>query len=284
MNAAEIDIEELRKTIGRETTASDFVTPQQCSAFLATLDDRDHPPREGEPAPLAIHWCLAQPTAPASEIGADGHPARGGFLPAIPLPRRMWAGGELVFHAQLKVGEKITRVSRIADVSLKQGRTGSLCFVTVRHEISTKKGLTIEERQDIVYRSAETGTPAAVSATRAEQQKTAQWSRSVAADPVLLFRYSALTFNGHRIHYDRDYAVGQEHYTGLVVHGPLQATLLMRLAEEVRGRPNVFRFRGVRPLIDGSDFTVNAVPDGECLDLWNADAKGNLTMTAGATW
>ena len=283
MSAAEIDIEELRKTIGRETTASDFVTPQQCSAVLATLDDLDRPPREGDLAPLAIHWCLAQPTAPASEIGADGHPARGGFLPAIALPRRMWAGGELVFHTQLKVGEKITRVSRITDVSLKQGRTGLLCFVTVRHEISTLQGLAIEERQDIVYRSAETGAPVA-STAQAEQQKTEQWTRSVAADPVLLFRYSALTFNGHRIHYDRDYATGQEGYTGLVVHGPLQATLLMRLAEQVRGRPSVFRFRGVRPLIDGREFTINADLDGESLDLWTADADGNMTMTAGATW
>jgi 3-methylfumaryl-CoA hydratase len=215
-------------------------------------------------------------------LGPDGHPAKGAFLPAVPLPRRMWAGGQLDLFDTIRVGDLVERRSRVEDVNLKDGRTGPLCFVTVRHEIITSRGTAIKERQDIVYRALEktAATPPKPAAT----VRQAQTSRTIMADPVLLFRYSALTFNGHRIHYDRDYATREEGYPGLVVHGPLQATLLIALAEELRGTPKRFEFRGSSPLFDGAEFTINAAPGPNGLDLWVADRNGRQTMTATANW
>ncbi len=283
-----IDLDSLRQAIGRETTATDTVTPQLCRAFLATLDLGRLEAGEGEAAPLAIHWCLAQPTAPMSELGPDGHPARGGFLPAVPLPRRMWAGGKLTFHAPIRVGDTVARVSRIEDVTVKEGRTGTLCFVTVGHTVSTATGIAVEERQDIVYRGAEQAAASKPESVRSgaapAAARVAEHSRTVMADPVLLFRYSALTFNGHRIHYDQPYATGVEGYPGLIVHGPLQATLLLALAEDLRGAPRTFSFRGVSPLFDGASFSVNAAASEQGLDLWTADRHGRETMTASAQW
>ncbi|RDD72020.1 FAS1-like dehydratase domain-containing protein [Paracoccus versutus] len=278
-----VDIEDLRKAIGRESSASDIVTVQHCLALNATLDKDAPPPQPGDAAPLSIHWCLAPPTVPMRAIGADGHPQRGGFLPAVPLPRRMWAGGRLEFLDPIRVGDRVTRLSRIEDVRLKQGSSGPLCFVTVRHQVSTPRGPAINERQDIVYRGAETGAAPAKPAVPPPGPR-AEWSRSVMADPVLLFRYSALTFNGHRIHYDRAYATGEEGYPGLVVHGPLQATLLLTLAGELRGMPKTFDFRGTSPLFDGAALTVNAAPSEAGLELWIAGADGRTTMSGSATW
>jgi 3-methylfumaryl-CoA hydratase len=276
----------LREAIGRETSASDIVTAQQCQALRAILDLDLPALAEGEDAPLAIHWCLAQPTAPMRAIGADGHPQRGGFLPAVALPRRMWAGGGLRLLDPLRVGDRVTRVSRIADVSVKEGRTGTLCFVTVAHRVETARGVAIEERQDIVYRGADRPAPAAPqpAPASAAPAREAQWRRTIMADPVLLFRYSAVTFNGHRIHYDRDYTTAEEGYPGLVVHGPLQATLLLNLAGALRGVPKSFEFRGTSPLIDGAAFTINATTTEAGLDLWVADHHDRVTMTASATW
>jgi len=217
----DLDIAALRAWIGRTETSVDTLTPRLAREYAAMLD-RD--PGE-EFAPLAIHWCLAPPAAPAAALGPDGHPARGLFLPPVPLPRRMWAGGELRLHGRLRVGDLVTRTSRIADVTVKQGRAGILCFVTVEHELTGPRGLAISETQDIVYRDLETAAvpvPGAAPARRAVPRE-AGWRRDKGADAVLLFRYSALTFNGHRIHYDRAYAVGVEAYPGLVVHGPLQS-------------------------------------------------------------
>ncbi len=286
-DARKMDIAALRQAIGRETTASDVVTAQICRALQATLDGDESAFADGDAAPLAIHWCLAQPAAPTRKLGPDGHPARGDFLPAVPLPRRMWAGGRLALRNALRVGDRIRRISRVEDVKLKEGRTGPLCFVTVSHVVSTPRGIAIEERQDIVYRQAEqvfaAKTPDSPAAAT-EAVRKPEWSRSLMADPVLLFRYSALTFNGHRIHYDRDYATREEGYPALVAHGPLQATLLLHLAGELRGAPKIFEFRGASPLFDGAAFTINASAGGDGLDLWVADRGGRRTMTASATW
>jgi 3-methylfumaryl-CoA hydratase len=273
---SEIDIAGLRGWIGRSETAEDMVTPRMLREYAAMMDGA-----AGEEAPLALHWCLAPPAARASEIGADGHPARGGFLPPVPLPRRMWAGGELQLHGRLVVGDAVQRRSEIADVTVKEGRTGVLCFVTVKHEIFGPRGLVISERQDLVYR--EMG--AAVVKAGPDDLPAAQWRRRGTADPVLLFRYSALTFNGHRIHYDRDYAMGAENYRGLVVHGPLQATWLLEYAEEIKGAaPTVFNFRSVSPLFDFESFEVCARDFEGGLDLWIQNADGVRTMTARARW
>ena len=209
------DLEHLRKWIGRSMQASDIVTAQQVKGLRATLFLDIGEPKTGDAAPFTMHWCLAPPVVPMSELGGDGHPARGGFLPPVPLPRRMWAGGELEFFDTLRVGDEVTRTSRIAEVTMKEGSTGQLCFVSVDHLVTTPRGMAIRERQDIVYRDVST-TPSAP--TKAAAPPVSQHRETHTADAVLLFRYSALTFNGHRIHYDRDYVTKVEGYPGLIFH------------------------------------------------------------------
>ncbi|MBX3536779.1 MAG: MaoC family dehydratase N-terminal domain-containing protein [Chelatococcus sp.] len=290
--ASQLDIEHLRGWIGRSEEASDVLTDRLVRGLLATIAGDAQKPWDSADVPLTMHWCLAPPIAPMAALGPDGHPARGGFLPPTPLPRRMWAGGRLEFHDRLKRGDSVARRSVIRDVTAKQGRSGTLCFVTVDHDITTARGLAIRERQDIVYREAEPprsgGAPAGGAATPSPPATpAAQWQRIIPCSPVLLFRYSALTFNGHRIHYDRSYCRDEENYPGLVVHGPLQATLLVEFAASLRGgrTPTAFDFRGVSPLFDGADFTLNASDaDDGSLRLWTADAHGWTTMEAKAVW
>ncbi|UTD27865.1 MaoC family dehydratase N-terminal domain-containing protein [Bradyrhizobium sp. WD16] len=279
-----VDLDHLRRWIGNTDAATDIVTAQLTRALRATLFIDIGQPKAGDAAPLTVHWCLAQPVAPMSALGPDGHPDRGGFLPPVPLPRRMWAGGKLEFLDALRVGDEVTRTSRIADVTLKQGSSGALCFVTVAHDITTPRGLAVRERQDIVYREAT--TTAAASAPVPAAPPPARHRRSHMADPVLLFRYSALTFNGHRIHYDRDYVTKVEGYPGLVFHGPLQAALLTQFAADLHGgaAPKVFDYRGVAPLFDGAEFSLNADETANGLALWTANAAGTPTMKATATW
>ncbi|WP_353429854.1 FAS1-like dehydratase domain-containing protein [Paracoccus denitrificans] len=276
-----IDIDHLRRWIGRSEEQSELVTDSLIGRFNATFD-LEGLPRDGDAAPVMIHLCLAPPTAPTSGLGPDGHPARGGFLPPVPLPRRMWAGGAMRFHDDIRVAERVTRSSTIRDVTVKEGRTGVLCFVTVDHRIESAGRLVVEERQDIVYRNADapggakrTSEPAPHGAHRVVVQPSAP----------LLFRYSALTFNGHRIHYDTPYVREEEGYPGLIVHGPLQATQLVQFAEKISGRrPALFEFRSLSPLFDIADYTLNAVGDGEGLRLWTSYADGPVAMEARATW
>jgi 3-methylfumaryl-CoA hydratase len=277
---ADLDITKLRGWIGRTETSVDTLTPRLAREYVAMLDRAPGV----DVAPLAIHWCLAPTAAPAAALGPDGHPPRGLFLPPVPLPRRMWAGGELQFYDGLLVGDALVRTSRIADVAVKEGRTGILCFVTVEHEIASPRGLAISERQDIVYRDneAKTAPVAGVAPVRRGGGREAAWRREMRVDPVQLFRYSALTYNGHRIHYDRDYAVGVEAYPGLVVHGPLQATWLLEYAAEILGRPPaIFSFRGISPLFDFERFTLCARQGALGLELWT-EVDGATAMEASA--
>jgi 3-methylfumaryl-CoA hydratase len=279
-----LDAELLQSWIGRTATARDVITPRLAQELAVTLDRDGPPPREGEACPLAIHWCLTPPLVPQSRLGPDGHPARGDFLPPVPLPRRMWAAGRLEFFDPLRVGDAVERHSTIADVNIKEGRSGRLCFVAVDHEISTARGLALKERHDIVYRDAHSGAGAKQDApARGESPRPPQWSESRIADAVMLFRYSALTFNGHRIHYDRQYVTEVEGYPGLIVHGPLQATLLVEFAAVIRGAaPRVFAFRALNPLFDGQEFTLNAADSEAGLDLWIAGPDGRTTMAGKA--
>ena len=278
--AGPVDIEALQGWIGRTETTQDEITPRLVRELRATLDLDAL--EDDAPVPLAVHWCLAPPAVKASMIGSDGHPLRGGFLPPVPLPRRMWAGGQVKFRGPLRVGDKVERRSRIVDVALKHGSSGVLCFVSVSHEYLTARGLAVEDRQDIVYRdfsavrtgTANRGTPPAP-----------EWRRDMQADPVLLLRYSALTFNGHRIHYDRPYATGVEGYPGLIVHGPLQATLLIEFAASIKGDPpKQFRYRAVHPLFDFTPFALCARPTNGGLHLWIQSVEGVQTMDAQASW
>jgi 3-methylfumaryl-CoA hydratase len=281
-----LDAELLQSWIGRTATARDVITPRLAQELSATLDRDGPPPREGDTCPLAIHWCLAPPMVPQSRLGPDGHPARGDFLPPVPLPRRMWAAGRLEFFDALRVGDAVERHSRIADVNIKDGRSGRLCFVAVDHEISTARGLALKERHDIVYRDTHSGAgPKQEAPARGEIPRQAQWSETKTADAVMLFRYSALTFNGHRIHYDRRYVTEVEGYPGLIVHGPLQATLLIEFAASIRGAgPRLFAFRALNPLFDGQEFTLNAADSDGALDLWITGPAGRTMMAGKAEW
>ncbi|WP_454691727.1 FAS1-like dehydratase domain-containing protein [Achromobacter aloeverae] len=276
--------QDLGSWIGRTETLNDLVTETPVRGLRALLDIDDKAIADLALLPPAWHWMFFAPIARQSEIGADGHPRRGGFLPPVALPRRMWAGSELQFHRPIRVGDSLARTSRIADVREKAGRTGPLVFVTVNHELSVDGALAISERQDIVYREmpqADEPAPASVAAPA-----DAQWTRRIVPDPVMLFRYSALTFNGHRIHYDRSYATSVEHYPGLVVHGPLIATLLLDLLRRELPDATVthFKFRAVKPLIDTQSFHVcGRMEDAETVKLWAKNENGDLTMDAVAT-
>jgi 3-methylfumaryl-CoA hydratase len=279
-----LDLDHLRQWTGRTQEASDIVTAQLVKGLRATLFQEVGEPKAGDVAPFTVHWCLAQPVAPMSQLGADGHPERGGFLPPVPLPRRMWAGGELEFVDPLRVGDDTKRTSRISDVSVKAGSSGTLCFVTVEHLITSPRGTAIRERQDIVYREMTAGAPAAPKAPA--PPPVAKHRETHVSDPVLLFRYSALTFNGHRIHYDRDYVTKVEGYPSLIFHGPLQAALIVELAAKLSdGKPpKKFSYRGLQPLFEGGEFSVNAGDNAQGMELWVANAEGQPTMKGMATW
>lgn len=278
-----LDIDHLRKWIGKTQEASDIVTEQLTKALRATLFLDIGAPKTGDAAPFTAHWCLAQPVAAMNALGPDGHATRGEFLPPVPLTRRMWAGGQLQFLDSLRVGDNVTRSSKISDVAMKTGSTGILCFVSVDHTITTTRGIAIRERQDLVYRDVAPGGVQKAEAALSPPA-TAKHRETHMADPVLLFRYSALTFNGHRIHYDRDYVTKVEGYPGLIVHGPMQAALLVELAAKLHGgkAPEKFSYRGVQPLFDGAEFSVNANDDAS--ELWTANNAGTPTMKATANW
>jgi 3-methylfumaryl-CoA hydratase len=280
-----LDLDHLRQWIGRSAEVSDIVTAQLTRGLRATLFQEIGEPKPGDAAPFTTHWCLGQPVFPMSELGPDGHPTRGGFLPPVPLPRRMWAGGELQFVDALRVGDVATRTSRISDVTMKTGSTGVLCFVSVQHEVTTSRGIAIRERQDIVYRDV-SGTAQAAPAKSPPPLPVAQHQEKHVSDPVLLFRYSALTFNGHRIHYDRDYVTKVEGYPGLIFHGPLQASFIVELAAKLHGGqpPKKLSYRGVQPLFEGSEFSVNANTGDNGMELWIANAEGQPTMKGTAKW
>ncbi len=277
-----MDIDHLRTWIGRTEEASDLVTPRLIASYAATFAPHLAPCPAGD-APLALHWCLAPPIAPMSALGADGHPAKGGFLPPVPLPRRMWAGGSIETLAPLREGDLVTRRSRIGDVTAKDGRSGPLCFVAVDHEISTARGMALRERHNIVYREAMNLPAAAPAAARAEPQP-ADLSWEIDAGPVLLFRYSALTFNGHRIHYDQPYVTQEEGYDGLVVHGPIQATLMLNIAATLAGNLRLkLDYRGLSPLTAGGAFLVKARrQDDGTIRTWTEGADGRLRMEGAA--
>jgi len=273
-----MDIEHLRTWIGRSETAED-VASEVPLAGLAALLDRAEPWADVMP-PLA-HWLYFLPHARQSEIDLDGHPRRGGFLPPVELPRRMWAGGRLTFDADIAVGAPIARRSTIADVTAKTGSTGNMVFVTVHHEIVTETGIAVREEQDIVFREAPKLD--AQTHTRQSASEPADHSRRINPDPTQLFRFSALTFNAHRIHYDRDYCRDVEGYPGLVVQGPFAAMLLM---DHLRtclpgGRVRSFKFRAQSPLFDTAPFELCLKTREGGAELW-AEGPDGKAMVAEA--
>jgi 3-methylfumaryl-CoA hydratase len=276
----------LREWIGNTETVADVATATPYAALSATLDRAHERPPVGTPLPALWHWLYFLPLYAQSEVGPDGHALRGDFLPPVPLPRRMWAGSQLEFHRPLRIGDSLKRVSTIQDVSEKTGRSGNLVFVKVRHEIrrQDESEIALTEFHDIVYREA--AKPGGVAPPPVAAPAHAAWERRWVPDDVLLFRYSALTFNGHRIHYDRRYVTEVEGYPGLIVHGPLLATLLLdllrhQLPDAVVAR---YEFRAIRPTFDVNHFFVcgEPQPDGKTFHLWAKDHEGWLTMDATA--
>lgn len=274
---------DLAPWIGRSET-SQCIAAREPLARLADLLDYQEPPWPNGEAPPLGHWLYFAPRARMSETDTDGHPKRGGFLPPIRLPRRMWAGSAIDFHASIAVGADLVRRTTIRDIRQKRGSTGELLFVTLEHEIAADGQLALTERQDLVYREA-----ASALATRGPQTSPAagrkgEVERTVEPGPVALFRYSALTFNSHRIHYDRDFARNVEGYAGLVVHGPFAATLLMDMVWRTFPGAAVrrFAFRGVMPLLDTAPFTLCLSKTEETVSLWCRDASGQETMKAEA--
>ena len=265
--------------IGRRESRDDRLDPARSNALYAALGESTSL-AAGDPLPVLHHWLHFWDVRTPEETGPDGHARRGGFLPPIALPRRMWAGGRLLFRRSLRLGAEVRRESTITAIEEKDGRSGALIFVTVRHEVSDWDGPAIEEEQDLVYRAATASGAASAPAPGADVE---QGEARIDPDAVLLFRYSALTMNSHRIHYDAPYATGEEDYPGLVVHGPLQATLLARHAACRLGAPLAsFRFRGVAPAFAGRRLEIHAAVRDDGLELWTSQS-GQKAMTAVAT-
>ena len=273
----------LQDWVGRSERLTDDVVATPVAALAATLG-RPVALEPGGTIPELRHWLNFLPLASADAIGSDGHPRRGGFLPPIPLERRMWAGGRLTFHDALRVGDVVTRDSTIMSVKEKAGRAGPMVFVTVHHSVATERGVAVEEEQDLVF----IDMPDAYAPPPPEPvPNDLAWSDSVPFDEVVLFRFSALTFNAHRIHYDLPYAKGVERYPGLVVHGPLQAVLLLDAARRRAPgrRPAGFSFRAVRPLFHFDAVQVSGRSEAHgTTEVCTSNSDGHVGMRATVQW
>lgn len=275
----DINFKQLEQWIGKETIAEAVISAEPANLMASTLD-REIRFETDDPLPPGWHWLYFHEPVKTSALGVEGHPELGGFMPPVPLPRRMWAGGSLNFAEALHVGDYAIKRSVIQSITPKSGRSGQLCFVVVSHEISVEGDACINEEQIIVYREAARSGQAQVQAKPAPVD--AQFSATYTPNPVLLFRYSALTFNSHRIHYDLDYCRNQEGYPDLVVHGPLTATLLLDLFyNQFPSEPiKKFDYRGLSPLFNPHPFTVNGARQGGSGRAWAANQDGGLAMEA----
>jgi len=276
------DLEKLKDWIGQKETAVDYVTVPSVHRLAATLDRDDPMPKLGAALPIGWHAILFPRVVRHSQIGPDGHPQRGDFLPPVPLPRRMFAGKRTTFLSELRVGDEVHRLSVIRDVNVKQGRSGQMVFVTVKTDISSPRGLAVTEEQDIVYRGEpDPNAPPPPQPAPAN----AVWRRTVTPDAVMLFRYSALTFNGHRIHYDHRYVTGTEGYPDLVMNGGLTTLLAYELARARAASPiRSMSSRNVRALFVNRPIHFGGEPaaDGKSAKLWAADPDGALALSAEA--
>lgn len=277
---SDIDLDHLRSWIGKPHVERDIIAARHARLMAATIGVDGQALTAGASLPPLWHWLYFLNGEPAARLGRDGHPARGGFLPPVPLPNRMWAGGQLDFHAPVPLDSEVEKRSTVTAVEHKQGRSGELVFVTVLHELLQDELILVSEQHDIVYKGA---TPGSAPAAPPEMPAPLH-SRTLTPDNTMLFRYSALSFNGHRIHYDADYCRAVEGYPNLVIHGPLNATLLAGLAEEVAGKPvKRFIYRGLQPAILGNALTLHAAAGGEDeLLLWVALPTAGVAMRAQA--
>lgn len=280
-----MDIAHLEQWVGKSETYEELIAPFPSNAFAASLNRDDPIYTDNTPLPPLWHWLHFLQIFKLSDAGYDGHAALGGFLPPVPLPRRMWAGSRLRFHSPMCIGRMLTKVSTIKSVTAKKGRSGQLAFVTVQHQIFDGDTLGIDEEHDIVYREEQSTNAPTPEPSNAPENSC--FSRNIDPDPVLLFRYSALTFNGHRIHYDQPFCVNQEGYQGLIVHGPLIATMLLDLLRQEKPDATVrsFEFRSVSTVYENETFSVHGEPeeDGKTFRLWTRKQNGQMATQAKAT-
>lgn len=276
-----IDLQHLRQWIGKTQVDHDVLSSRHARLMAATLGIPQSDLVSGHPLPPLWHWLYFLDGLAPEELGRDGHPARGGFLPPVPLPNRMWAGGQLEFKKALPLDGSVEKRSSIVSIEHKQGRSGELVFVTVLHEILHAGEVAISEHHDIVYKEATPVDSNKPIAAMPQATHSYEWLPT----STTLFRYSALTFNGHRIHYDADYCREVERYASQVIHGPLNATLLAGYAERITGKPvRFFNYRGVRPALLGATLTLNAVHEGGDLLLWVSLPDGAVSMQARASF
>jgi 3-methylfumaryl-CoA hydratase len=276
-----IDLQHLHQWIGKTHVDHDVLSSRHARLMAATLGIPQSDLVSGHPLPPLWHWLYFLDGLAPEELGPDGHPARGGFLPPVPLPNRMWAGGQLEFKKALPLDGSVEKRSSIVSIEHKQGRSGELVFVTVLHEILHAGEVAISEHHDIVYKEATPVDSNKPFAAMPQATHSYEWLPT----STTLFRYSALTFNGHRIHYDADYCREVERYASQVIHGPLNATLLAGYAERIAGKPvKLFNYRGVRPALLGATLTLNAVHEGDDLLLWVSLPDGAVSMQARASF
>ncbi len=280
--STKVDINHLRKWIGKIDNVTDYVTPLVEQRYRATLNMDIGDPKEGDAVTSGLHWMLGWNLVKNDELGVDSHPALGEFLPPVPLPRRMWAGSEIKVLKPIRVGDKVVKQSTVADIQVKEGRTGLLCFVTAEYNYLVNDEVTINEKHNIVYRDiSKSGGGSGYSK---EVPEKADLSEKIFMHPTILYRYSAIGFVGHRIHYDHPYTVNEENYPGLIVHGPLQATYLLRAAEKLMGRPvKTFTHKVMAPVFANSEYMVGAdkMDDGS-VSCWGATKEFGVTMRAEA--
>ena len=280
--STKVDIDHLRKWIGKIDNVTDYVTPIVEQRYRATLNMDIGNPKDGEPVTSGLHWMLGWNLVKNDELGADSHPALGEFLPPVPLPRRMWAGSEIKVLKPIRVGDKVVKQSTVADIQVKEGRTGLLCFVTAEYNFLVNDEVTINEKHNIVYRDiSKSGGGSGYSK---EIPERADLSEKIFMHPTILFRYSAIGFVGHRIHYDHPYTVNEENYPGLIVHGPLQATYLLRAAEKLMGKQvKSFTHKVMAPVFANSEYMVGVdkMDDGS-VSCWGATKEFGVTMRAEA--
>ena len=280
--STKVDIDHLRKWIGKIDNVTDYVTPIVEQRYRATLNMDIGNPKVGEPVTSGLHWMLGWNLVKNDELGVDSHPALGEFLPPVPLPRRMWAGSEIKALKPIRVGDKVVKQSTVADIQVKEGRTGLLCFVTAEYNFLVNDEVTINEKHNIVYRDiSKSGGGSGYSK---EIPERADLSEKIFMHPTILFRYSAIGFVGHRIHYDHPYTVNEENYPGLIVHGPLQATYLLRAAEKVMEKQvKSFTHKVMAPVFANSEYMVGVdkMDDGS-VSCWGATKEFGVTMRAEA--
>ena len=280
--STKVDIDHLRKWIGKIDNVTDYVTPIVEQRYRATLNMDIGNPKDGDPVTSGLHWMLGWNLVKNDELGVDSHPALGEFLPPVPLPRRMWAGSEIKVLKPIRVGDKVVKQSTVADIQVKEGRTGLLCFVTAEYNFLVNNEVTINEKHNIVYRDiSKSGGGSGYSK---EIPEKADLSEKIFMHPTILFRYSAIGFVGHRIHYDHPYTVNEENYPGLIVHGPLQATYLLRAAEKLMGKQvKSFTHKVMAPVFANSEYMVGVdkMDDGS-VSCWGATKEFGVTMRAEA--